>query len=79
MKVILKKREWLRFLDQTDSYETLWDLIPQEMQVTHIEQIVWVGTRLYHLSYRDRFCLCWKEDIEEFFYEDGDEQLFPDL
>ena len=79
MKVILKRKEWLRFLEQTDSCENLWDLIPQQMEVTNIERIVWVGTKLYHLSFRDRYCLCWREDIEEIIIEEGDAERFEDF
>jgi hypothetical protein len=79
MKVILKTKEWLRFIEQNDLCESLWDLIPEPITVINIEQIVWTGTKLYHLSYKGRTGLCWRNDIEEVILEEGDEVLFSYL
>jgi hypothetical protein len=79
MKIKLKLAEWKSFLDKNpDIYESLWDLIPKEMEVISIEKMVWTGSNLYHISYRDRNFLALDSCIDELIKEDGDEARFED-
>jgi hypothetical protein len=66
MKVILTQKEWLLFLKSNpDIYNSLWDLIPKEMEVHSIEEVVYAGRILYILSYMDRTWMVWTSEIEE--------------
>jgi hypothetical protein len=68
MKVILKQKEWVCFLKSNEELlYSPWDLIPREMEVNSIEEIVWTGGKLYHLKYCDKVWLAWEDDIEEIF------------
>ena len=67
MKAILKISEWRRFLEVHPEFnESLWDLIPKEMEVVDQEELVWTGTNLYHLEYLGKKWVVWPDEIEEF-------------
>lgn len=67
MKVVLKQKEWVCFLKSNEEvFSSPWDLIPREMEICFVEEIVWSSVKLYHLRYCDKIWLAWESDIEDF-------------
>lgn len=68
MKITLKDYEWKEFLKSNEMViDSLWELIPQQMDVIDVEEIVWSSKLLYHLEYKGLGWLVWDSDIDEKF------------